>query len=345
MCNDVDLKSLLKGPLVDFNDLRKGTLEKYKDIVLNAQERGVISLGLPHKNTNTKDKSLYDIWQCYECSHIWCARTSTIKDGHGCSQCGIKKMAASLSIPLIEYYNQILEIHPEWDIHCFTESYNSKKLSRYYCYYKCIICNTDACTQIHNILQGGGCNYCSSKETGKKLEIPLIDYILEIKEIHKDNLEILYIPPGQNINENRNSSIKLLCRCKECNAKNSAKIFNLKKGQTIKCKCSDSKGEKEIRKVLEKYNIKFKSEKTFKETGLYKYDFYIDPLNVLVEFDGKQHFSFIPYWHKTLNGFAEQTSRDQRKDEFALKSGIKLIRIPYFQFDDIEEILVRELGL
>ena len=50
-----------------------------------------------------------------------------------------------------------------------------------------------------------------------------------------------------------------------------------------------SLGEEKIITILKKEKVPFEREKTFKDLkhGLYRYDFYLPSLNVLIEFDGQ----------------------------------------------------------
>ena len=54
-------------------------------------------------------------------------------------------------------------------------------------------------------------------------------------------------------------------------------------------KCSASRGEREITKFLSDQGIIFEHQKILFE--VYRYDFYLPELNVLIEYDGEQHFS------------------------------------------------------
>lgn len=73
------------------------------------------------------------------------------------------------------------------------------------------------------------------------------------------------------------------------------------------------------------------------------YDFYIESENLLIEFNGGQHYEFISYFHKTLHDFHRQKHHDWMKRKYAIKNGYKLISIPYWEYENIEEILQKEL--
>ncbi len=95
--------------------------------------------------------------------------------------------------------------------------------------------------------------------------------------------------------------------------------------------CNLSKGELEIMKLFQKYDITFVHQKRFpdcKNKQTLPFDFYLPYFYMLIEYDGIQHFKPI----KRFGGqktFKEVQHRDKIKDEFCKKKRIPLIRIPY----------------
>lgn len=113
-------------------------------------------------------------------------------------------------------------------------------------------------------------------------------------------------------------------------------------------KCNESKGEKRIEQFLISKNIKYKQEYSFKDCKYVlplRFDFAVfnkNKLSFLIEFDGKQHFRPCDYYGGEKS-FKETKLRDSIKNEYCKKNNIKLIRIPYKQFDNIEKILSAHL--
>lgn len=111
--------------------------------------------------------------------------------------------------------------------------------------------------------------------------------------------------------------------------------------------CNETKGEKSISDVLNKYNIKFKAQYKFNDCKfkhILSFDFYLPQHNCCIEFDGQQHFEIIE-WFGGFDGFVEGKIRDTIKNIYCKNNGIKLIRIPYYDLNKIEEILNKELKL
>ena len=113
---------------------------------------------------------------------------------------------------------------------------------------------------------------------------------------------------------------------------------HLKSGNTESCGCdSSSHGERSIRELLIKHNIKFLSE--YHPVDLEfrgRYDFAILGLDnevmYFIEFDGRQHFD-------KNSRFYRDHKFDEIKNDYCYKSGIPLIRIPYI----VQDISIEDL--
>lgn len=108
-----------------------------------------------------------------------------------------------------------------------------------------------------------------------------------------------------------------------------------------------SKGEEKIIKILKENKIPFIREKTFKDlkNGKLRYDFYLPDKDILIEYDGEQHFQQIKRFQKTRYDFLKAQEYDRRKNNYALAHGIKLYRIPFWEIDklcDLPQIFAKE---
>ena len=115
------------------------------------------------------------------------------------------------------------------------------------------------------------------------------------------------------------------------------------------CNTSKSKGEIVISNILDKNFIQYQSQKTFDNLigiggGNLSYDFCLPDYNMLIEFQGKQHEEPIDYFGGKEQ-FECQQEHDRRKRKYAVDHNIKLLEIWYYDFDNIEQIIMEELGL
>jgi hypothetical protein len=136
-------------------------------------------------------------------------------------------------------------------------------------------------------------------------------------------------------------TLTLEIKCMECNSIWNVKMNNFISRKSGCPKCNKSKGENEIENILKEKNIFYITEKIFedcKDIGFLKFDFYLPKINTCIEFDGIQHF-------KSLNFFGgeeklkETQKRDKIKNQYCIENNIDLIRIPYYKFDNIKDIL------
>ena len=107
-------------------------------------------------------------------------------------------------------------------------------------------------------------------------------------------------------------------------------------------------GMNSIENIFNKRKTSYHQHKTFPtlrgiNNGFLSYDFYLKDYNVLIEFQGIQHYEPISAFGGEEQ-FKIQQEHDSRKRAYAKQNNIKLIEIPYWDFDNIEEILEKELG-
>lgn len=131
---------------------------------------------------------------------------------------------------------------------------------------------------------------------------------------------------------NNNTKVKIICK--------KHGIFEQKPNNHLSnngCPvCKESKGEKEISKILEEKSINYIAQYKFidcvNKISL-PFDFYLPDYNTCIEFDGIQHFKSIEYWGGS-DGLKKRQNNDKIKNDYCLKNNIRLIRVKYN--DDIK---------
>lgn len=109
--------------------------------------------------------------------------------------------------------------------------------------------------------------------------------------------------------------------------------------------CRISKGERKIMNWLENYKIFYIYDSEYFEDLLsvrgnpLRPDFIIEDKRIWIEYDGEFHFG------ERFEGdsFEIMQEHDKLKNEYAKRNNWKLIRIPYWEFDNIEKILEKEI--
>ena len=189
----------------------------------------------------------------------------------------------------------------------------------------------------HSLMQGHGCKKCAG--TLKKTQE---EYI---KEAHEKNKNVTII------GEYKGANKKILCKCNKCGNEWFANTSSILYGSRCPI-CFVSKGETKIVEFLNNNKIEYIPQKTF-ENCSYKislrFDFYIPHLNLCIEYQGHQHYEPVDFSGKGMQWANEKFKEGQEKDNikrnYCNNNNIKLLEIPYWDYENIEEILSRELGL
>lgn len=130
------------------------------------------------------------------------------------------------------------------------------------------------------------------------------------------------------------------CQC-DCGNKTIVSSYHLINGEVASCGCiKQSIGEKHIEDILKNNNINYKKEYTIKELNYKRFDFAIkdNDNNIirLIEFDGRQHYNINNIFNtKNSYSFEEIQNHDKEKNDYALSYNIPLVRIPYWERDNI----------
>jgi hypothetical protein len=108
--------------------------------------------------------------------------------------------------------------------------------------------------------------------------------------------------------------------------------------------CRKSKGEAKVAKILDDKKIEYVKQKRFencinpKTKFTLPYDFYLPQHNMLIEYNGEQHYTSAYYYNKGgEERFKSQQYRDSIKQQYALNNNYKFLVIKYN--DNIEQAL------
>lgn len=200
-----------------------------------------------------------------------------------------------------------------------------------------------------HLQSGRGCKYCGRESAVQ----------LRTKSDEQTNIECMEICNNKKFEykgyhrENGIVYIKYICpNHKEIGIQYMRK-GNMSRENIIACpycveskKYKFSKGEQVIKNFLDihdMYHIRQFSFDECKDERDLPFDFYLPNYNVCIEFDGQHHFKPV-----TFNGISKEQAiinhentkkHDEIKNQYCKDHNIKLIRIPYYDFKSIEQIL------
>lgn len=253
------------------------------------------------------------------------------KRGHGCPFCSMEKSKTALRLEPCKIMTELnSKLSNKFD---FSESvYINNKTPLLV---KCNKCGKKLKILVSNLKAGHGCGYCTGNR-GYNLE-RFLNRIKNKPDFYEyDYSEAVYI----------NTKTKIKITHSKCgNSFYQTPNNHLRKSCPF---CQSSKGQTEIAALLRSNNINFEIEKSFAGLtgiggGLLRFDFYLPDYNVLLEYDGKQHYEWIPGM-MTKSAWERLLKHDRMKDQFAKNHRIKLIRLSYldrpFQQDLLSSLLL-----
>lgn len=145
-------------------------------------------------------------------------------------------------------------------------------------------------------------------------------------------------------------------KCPICGNHFVSMVENVSLNKVKSCGQHTSLGENKIATLLQTMGIDFKPQKTFEGLGEYSnqknrffyfpFDFYIPNLKLCIEYDGIQHFSYHEHsedsWNNKEN-FQNTREHDEIKNKYCKDNYIYLVRIPYIDFDEIDEKYIENI--
>ena len=305
----------------------KCRIEKIKESKVLSHEDYVKSLNLLNptvevveKYINIKTKIMH---HCLIHNVYWKTSPSNVLNGSGCIYCKREKFK-KINLKTHEQYVKELSVINSKII--VLEKYIDMKTP---ILHRCLIHNREWLTTPSSTLQGCGCLQCKTDK--------LRDYHLKTNEEYICQLNEMN-PNIVALETYRGAKTPLLHRClidgNEWYASPSSTLLGYGCPQ-----CHESKGENQIRAWLNSHNIVYETQKRFKDCVDIKplpFDFYLPNYNILIEYDGKQHFEPIEYFGGQ-ESFEYTVKHDKIKSEYCKNNGISLLRIPYFK--NVEEEL------
>lgn len=183
-------------------------------------------------------------------------------------------------------------------------------------------------------INGNKCQKCINEEKIKWTKEKIIEYIesFDYKVIR--------------IIEKHGLKTRLEIQCDKNHEPYEIKFDNFKQG--YRCPyCKKIVNEEIIADILLFNNLNFKRQYRFDDCRNklpLPFDFYLPQQNLCIEYNGEQHYK-LNRFNMDLLDLMNRKRLDKIKEEYCKDNNIKLITIPYWEKNNIEKILIKELDL
>lgn len=256
-----------------------------------------------------------------------------------CPQCGYKKGAEKNKLTYKEV-KEYIEINSGSGCKLLSKAYNRAhdKLK--------VLCKCGSAFEVsYKEFKFGAkqqCNDCSAKIMQEKMSLNYDDVKHYIEVDSNSGCRLL-----SDAYTNNRTKLKVKCKCGDVFYVDFDKFKNRKKQQCNRC--SSSEGERRIANTLDKMKVAYQSEYSFNDLlgvggGLLRFDFAIldgeGVVVLLIEYDGEFHYIERPL----DNPLEYRQQNDELKNQYCKNNNIPLLRIPYWEFDNIQSIVIKELA-
>lgn len=238
---------------------------------------------------------------------------------YGCPTCGAIKRIKTHTKKQDEYIDGCISTHGEiYDLSDVVYTKSRENVTP--------ICRKHGKWEVNaaSFLSGCGCPKCMVDKMVERNTLTQEDYIKRCENTHHNIYDLSDV-----IFTRIQNYVTPICR-KHGKWKTQAGSFARGHGCPH---CKESRGEKIVAKILDEMSIEYIRQQRFDGcVGRHRklsFDFYIPKYNLLIEYDGAQHFYFSGKSWDTEENFVITKEYDAIKDLFCKKNNINLLRVPY----------------
>lgn len=304
------MKAICSGGLVAKKIIQQKFIERAKEIHGNKYDYSKSN----YINSRTNIEIICPIHGIF-----WQNPGMHIRRKYGCPKC-----AKNYKLSSKEFVEKAVSVHGNKYDYSLVEYVNSLKKVK-------IICHKHGVFKqiASGHLSGNGCPFCFGTPKSNKKE-----FIEKAKKVHGDRYDYSLVEYKTN-----KKYVKIICP--------EHGVFNQRPDNHIQgftCpKCKMSKGESKVNSFLTENGFKFEYNKFFedcKDKRYLTFDFYLQKLNLIIEYDGEQHFKEKSW---STGEFEIIKKHEKMKENYLKEKGIDLIRIPYWEYKNIDKILKERL--
>lgn len=291
-----------------------------------------IKLLEPYKNMSYRMK-------CMCTKHNYEIRKSMqeILNGEGCKYCGAEKLSEQHFMDDNEVQSRVSKKHSHIQLikYCGIQSSDSEWLC------------TKHNKHFHKVLstmlrtEESGCDQCYKERMRDICGLPFDEFKNRLQLVHPE-LNII----GKY--QSANSPLTFYCTMHKHSFQSTP--VNVLKRTSCCPKSFKTYKEESVCQLLEDWGYVVERQKTFigcSDKNLLKFDCYLPDFNTVIEYDGENHFYPVKFGTQSFEDAKEKheytLQHDKIKNEYCKKNNISIVRVPYYEYDDLEYYLFDQL--
>ena len=280
--------------------------------------------------------------RCKKHDYISTKSIQEILMGRGCKYCGAEKLSEQHFLSNDEVQRRVSERHPHIQL-IYYDGINSKESL-----WLCTKHNKKFKKVLSTMLRTAesGCDECYKERMRRDFAFTTEEFIIRLKQAHPD-LELI----GEYINST--TPIRIYCSTHDCEFQTTpVDILN-----RVSCCPKSFKTYKEevMCSLIESWGYSIDRQHSFdscRDVNLLKFDCYLMDFNTVIEYDGENHYFPVKYgaqsWEDAVKKHEYTKKHDEIKNNFCIENNVNIIRVPYFEFENMDSFLFDkfvELGI
>lgn len=268
---------------------------------------------------------------CNQCNHQWQPTPNNLLQGSGCPECYRHTRRKSQA----EFLAGLIAVHGDRLTTCSEYTGDAVQLEM-----ECNYCKNKWNATPSNLLRGTGCPKCARAALRESLRKSHTQFVSEVLQVHDGVLTVT----GKYVNWDTPVEIQ----CGKCGLHWYPIPNSILRGHGCP-HCKSSAGELAIAELMDSLQLNYEPQYKFPDCRNQRelpFDFAVldssqNP-TLLIEFDGKQHFEPVDFFGGQ-ESFEYRKQNDSIKNTYCAYNNIPLLRIPYWEQGNIEQLITDKL--
>ena len=287
-----------------------------------------IELLEPYENMSKRIKC-----RCKKHDYISTKSVQEILLGRGCKYCGAEKLSEQHFLSNEEVQLRVYQKHPHIKL-LYYDGIHSKD-SLWLC--------TKHNKQFNKVLSQmlcadeSGCDECYKERMRRDFAYTQEEFVVKLKQTHPD-LEL--------VSEYINMTTPVVIYCKAHDHKFQTMPQDVLSRISCCPKSFKTYKEEYMCSLIESWGYDIERQYSFdecKDINILKFDCYLTKYNTVIEYDGENHYFPVKFgtqsWDEAVKKHEYTKKHDEIKNNYCIKNHINLIRVPYFEFENIDSFL------